>query len=322
MKLYAPIVLFAYNRPDHIRRTLETLSANDLASDSDLIIFADGPKLNADEEQIKRIVAVRDILANISGFKSVRLHLSPVNKGLANSVIDGVSQVITKYGRAIVVEDDLETSPSFLRFMNEALEYYEQDKRIFTIGGYNYPLRVPVSYKHDIYASYRCESWGWATWADRWILANWNTSSYSILKDPTKRAIKKFNRGGDDLYDMLLDWVNGRNDSWAIRWQNCLYEHNGWCISPIKTFVKNIGFDGTGANCGVNQEHNSASMFEGEYRIEWVVGLKPCKPIVNAVADYFRIQRVSKWKRCKRSLINIIKHYAQHLVKKNQKIIQ
>lgn len=293
MKELAPIVLFVYNRPIHTLRTIEHLQKNDLAAESDLFVFADGAKPTASDEQLELIRQTRNIVSSITGFKSVNLIFAESNKGLANSVIDGVTQVVNKYGRVIVVEDDLETSPYFLRYMNEALDFYADDKRIFTIGGYNYPLNIPSSYKHDIYASYRCESWGWATWSDRWSKADWDMSHYEVLKNPSKRNIKKFNRGGDDLYGMLLDRVNGKNDSWAIRWQNCLFENEGLCISPVKSFVKNIGFDGSGVHCGVSDEQTVDLMLD-RYCVTWIKNIKPDSKVISAFADYFRIP-VDPW---------------------------
>jgi len=307
MKYLAPIVLFVYNRPVHAQRTIEFLAKNDLASESRLFVFADGAKPNATEDQKAKVRETRDVVSSIQGFKSVELCFAEKNKGLANSVIEGVTKIVNEYGRVIVVEDDLETSPFFLRYMNEALDFYQDDKRIFTIGGYNYPLQIPTSYNYDIYASYRCESWGWATWKERWEKADWDVTHYKVLNNPTKRNIRKFNRGGDDLYGMLLDRVNGRNDSWAIRWQNCLYENDGLCISPVKTFVRNIGFDGSGVHCGDNESVVSAPMYEGEYTLEWVPAIKPDKDMTDAFSAYFHIVKESLLVKYKRLIKKTIK---------------
>lgn len=308
----APIVLFVYNRPLHVQKTIQSLSSNDLAKDSDIYIYADGQKENATEKQCKKIQAVRTYIHSIKGFRSITIVERESNMGLANSVIAGVTDVINRYGKVIVVEDDLELNPYFLRYMNDALDFYEEDKRIFTIGGYNYPMDIPSNYKSDVYASYRCESWGWATWKDRWNKADWNIENYKIIKHPNRYLINKFNRGGADLYDMLLDQYHHKIDSWAIRWQNCLFENDGLCISPVKTFVQNLGFDGTGVHCGTTDPtkflSKTALLYEStEYGIHFVKGIKVDKNIQKSIQNYFRIQKDSWWKILKRRIKAFVK---------------
>ena len=148
----APIILFVYNRPWHTQQTVEALQKNELSSESDLVIFADGPKANATEEQKEKISQVREYTHKISAFKSVTIYEKEINCGLANSVIAGVTEIINKFGKVIVVEDDLVTSRYFLNFMNETLDFFENDEWIFSVSGYNYSseiLKIPSNYKKD-----------------------------------------------------------------------------------------------------------------------------------------------------------------------------
>ena len=243
MKL-APIILFVYNRPEHTKKTVESLKQNELSSNSLLFIFADG---NKNEEDLKAVNQVRDYISTINGFKEIQMTLREKNFGLADSVISGVSDVIEKYGKAIILEDDIVTSPYFLKFMNEALDFYENDQKIFTISGYNFPVSAPESYKQDIYISLRPSSWGWATWKDRWEQVDWNPEENPILRN-RKSLHSLLDKAGKDLAPMLLKSVERKISSWAVRYSFTQIQKNTYCIFPLKSLAKNIGADATGTN--------------------------------------------------------------------------
>lgn len=245
----APIILFVYNRPDHTKQTVETLVKNDLAGESDLFVFADGIKENATQEQRNLINLVREYIHTITGFKSITIEESEGNKGLANSVIAGVTKIINKYGRAIVVEDDIITHPYFLRYMNTALDLYENDKRIYMVGGYNQKRIIPKLYTKDLFIIHRSCSWGWATWKNRWGNSDWNVTQYEKIKYH-KALVRRFNRGGNDMFHMLAMQMKGEIDSWAIRWDYAMFLNNAYAVLPCQTLVHNIGFDGSGVHCG------------------------------------------------------------------------
>ncbi|MCQ2319869.1 MAG: glycosyltransferase family 2 protein [Bacteroidales bacterium] len=249
--MLAPIVLFVYNRPYHTQQTIDYLAKNELAINSLLFVFADGPKENASFEQLKKIQEVREIIHNITGFKGVFIEESDYNKGLANSVINGVSKVIDEYGKVIVVEDDIVSNRFFLRYMNEALEKYANHKELYCVGGANYQFQIPKSYRknHDTYIVHRAETWGWGTWKRCWHDVDWNVSDFGVF-EKSRREVRRFKRGGSDLFPMLQAQLNGEIDSWGIRWDYHLYKHNACCIRPCKSFVKNIGLDNTGVHCG------------------------------------------------------------------------
>jgi GT2 family glycosyltransferase len=161
----APIILFVYNRSEHTRQTVEYFSKNSLAESSKLFIFSDGPKNEKDKQKVSE---VRKYLKSIQSFSEIKIVEREKNLGLANSVISGVNQIFKSYDKAIVLEDDIISSPSFLSFMNDALDFYKEDKRIFSVSGYPYPVKIPDSYSKDVFIAHRASSWGWGTWKDRW----------------------------------------------------------------------------------------------------------------------------------------------------------
>ena len=189
---------------------------------------------------------VRDYVKSITGFKEVHYKFALQNKGLGNSVIKGVTEVINRYGKAIVLEDDLILAPNFLFFMNQGLDKYKEEKSVFSICGYSNKVKVPKDYSYDTYFCTRSSSWGWATWADRWNSVDWeleNFDKYHILK-------KEFNRwGGSDCWKMLNDWKCGRNKSWAIRFCFAQFLQKKVSLFPVTSKVQNDGFDGQGTNC-------------------------------------------------------------------------
>lgn len=269
----APIVLFVYNRPWHTQQTVEALLANELAKESILYVFADGAKPGANAEVIDGICKTREYIHQISGFKSIYVEEAETNKGLANSVIRGVSKVIDLYGKAIVLEDDLITNKFFLRFMNEALEFYQDDMRLFMVSGCNYDFKIPNWYEKDVYIAHRSCSTGWGTWKNRWDLADWDMRDYDEFKKDASQ-VAKFCRGGDDMFPMLEEQIGGKIDSWAIRWDYCMYKHDAFCLRTVKTLVNNIGFDGSGVHCG-NQEVGMAPNYDYPlYQIEMIRGIK------------------------------------------------
>jgi len=276
----APIILFVYNRPWHTEQTLTALMQNEFASESVLYIFADGAKPEAMTEQLNSIAEVRRIIRTRQWCKEVIIKESDINKGLANSIINGVTEIVEKHAKVIVLEDDLVTSKFFLRFMNDALLFYKPDNRIFSIGGLNYLFPIPKNYKHDVYIVHRTESCAWGTWSDRWDKAEWGKVDFRSLF-LNKKEIKKFNRGGDDLIKLLQLQMDGKIDSWAIIWDYFHYKYDAYCLRPIKSFVKNIGFDGSGIHSDkMNGELHSGIQYDNsEYDIKFDIKILPDKNI-------------------------------------------
>lgn len=240
----APIILFVYKRVWHLNQTVNALQKNYLAKTSNLFIYSDGPR---DKFETKNINEVRSYLKTISGFKSIILVERREHSGLANSIITGVTEILEKHKKIIVMEDDLISSPNFLTFMNKALDFYEEEKNIFSVSGYNYPILISPKYKDSVYVAPRCSSWGWGTWLDRWKKADWEMRDYKkFLGNPEEQ--KKFGKGGEDLMDMLEYQMKNYIDSWAIRWCYAHYKNNGYCLYPTVSKIKNIGLDKTGTH--------------------------------------------------------------------------
>lgn len=246
---FAPIILFVYNRPDHARLVLEQLIKNKEAKESELFIFSDGPK---NEKATEKVQEVREVINSDEvkqGFKKVTVVQAPENKGLANSIISGVTDIINKYGRVIVIEDDSYCSCDFLCFMNECLKYYENNSKIWSIGGFsNIAIdKIPKDYTSDIYLMGRTCSYAWATWKNRWELVDWTVSDYNRFKfDFIKRY--RFNLYGRDRSFMLDEQMRGKINSWAIRFCYAMFNHNMFTVLPVSTKIKNIGRDGSGTH--------------------------------------------------------------------------
>lgn len=245
----APVVLFTYNRPWHTRQTIDALQKNALAGQSDLFIYSDGPK---DEQTGKAVQKVREYIHTIDGFKTVTIREREKNLGLAGSIIDGVTTVVNKYGRVVVLEDDLVTSPFFLRYMNDALEFYEDYPAVFSISAYNHPAELmpfPADYEFDVYCNLRNSSWGWATWISRWQRADWQVSDFdNFIACKSKKMA--FSLGGEDMVEMLSSQMKGEIDSWAIRWSYAHFKNHAVSVCPVYSYVDNIGHDGSGSHCG------------------------------------------------------------------------
>ncbi|MGN0161891.1 MAG: sugar transferase [Lachnospiraceae bacterium] len=244
----APLVVFAYNRADHIKITLDCLNANELANQTDLFVFCDQAKNEKAVEAVNATRSVVDEFAKDSAFHKIQVIKAKQNKGLAASIIQGVTDIINRYGRVIVVEDDLMTSADFLSYMNNALDFYEKNPKVWSISGYTSPLKSLEKYPHDIYASPRGCSWGWATWKDRFEKVDWNVSDFDeFIKDSARK--RHFNEGGPDMTEMLTRQVQGKINSWAIRWCYQESKENMYTIYPTKSRVRNIGCDDSGTHC-------------------------------------------------------------------------
>lgn len=232
----SPISLFVYKRLDTLKETVAALQRNTLAIESELFIFSDAPKTVDDEAEILK---VRGFIKNISGFKKIHLFEADKNKGLANSIIHGVTQILREFGKIIVLEDDLLISSNFLSYMNQCLEHYQNDKKIFSISGYTYNIKATNA--KDVYFTGRSSSWGWGTWQDRWEKVDWEVEDYYNFK--TNAAEKKaFNKMGSDLSSMLRRQMDGEMNSWAIRWCYHQFKHNLYTVYPTVSKVRNIGF--------------------------------------------------------------------------------
>jgi len=250
MKNLYPIILFVYNRPWHTEQVLQALQKNELADQSHLIIYADGAKSNATDEQKQQIEEVREVVQKEQWCKTVEYRFTEQNLGCRNSIIAGITEVLKEYEAAIILEDDIVTSPYFLRFMNTTLNFYKDKKSVYSISGHNLPeskMQLPPDYKYDVYVSLRLLNWGWGTWADRWMQVDWDKNFIPNFLSDTE-MVKAFDRGGDDLSKMLREEYEGKSDAWDIQFAYAHFAANAVSIVPKHSYIKNIGLDGTGTH--------------------------------------------------------------------------
>ena len=307
MNHLSPIVLFVYNRPSHTQQTIESLSKNLLASDSILYIYSDASKNEHDSIKVDQ---VRDYIRSISKalFKDIVIIEKTTNEGLASSIIGGVSDIVSKYGKVIVLEDDIVTGRSFLKFMNSALDFYQNKKTIWHISGWNYPIETDnIS---DVFIWRGMECWGWATWSDRW----------QYFKKDVEHTVSKFNK--DDISALNLDnsrnvWRqvtdnrSGKINTWAIFWYITIYENNGMSANISRSLSQNIGMDGTGDNCDDNDIYrlDNRVYFKQDMNFEFEEDLQENKLAVERIKAFYKRSRGSITDRIIRKLKKIISLY-------------
>ena len=241
----APVALFVYNRPDHTQQTLAALRANTLAEQTPLYIFADAPRDAATRAAHEEVLAC---VLDVQGFASVTLIQRERNLGLARSIIDGAGMLCARHGRVIVLEDDLITSPHFLRYMNDALDHYADDEAVGCVSAYMYPVNVPAGMQDTLLLPFPM-SWGWATWSRAWQL--FEPDGRKLVQALEEQALTSaFDRiGPGNFMRMLNDQIAGRNNSWFIRWHASLFLAGKLSLAPVRSTIHNIGLDGTGVHC-------------------------------------------------------------------------
>jgi hypothetical protein len=247
MRILSPIALFVFNRPWHTEQTLEALSRNELADQSVLYIFCDGYKKNETTEGIEKIKSVREICRRKKWAKEVIILEKEVNKGLAASIISGVTEILEKHGKVIVLEDDLKTSAGFLRYMNDALDFYDSEEKVMHISGYWFPVKKSAERLPETFFYRAASCWGWATWKRAWqnLETDANDLKEKIAQMP--QGIKRFNVENSYPHLMQLNQnIKGEINTWAIKWYASVFLHDGLCLHPNVSLVQNTGFDNSG----------------------------------------------------------------------------
>lgn len=280
MSVHYPVAVFCYNRPDHLKRAIAALQKNAGADQSEIWFFSDGPAGDGDQTAVAE---VRKVIANVEGFKKVRVVKNDVNRGLAASVISGVSKVMEENDACIVLEDDLETAPFFLDFLNSGLSCYADDSEIFSVSGYCPPIAIPDDYAPEAFRFSRINSWGWGTWRNRWSRVDWDVKDFEAFIS-NKSLVKQLTRQGKDLPVMLLKQQTGKIGSWAVRFNQACFREGKTNIYPVRSLVRNMGADGSGT-------HMRST---GKYRVQ--LSPKPLNPhpafenpqIRKAFRDFYR----------------------------------
>ena len=305
MQNLAPIALFVYNRPEHTRRTISYLQKNLLAEESRLFLFSDGPKTNADKAKVDE---VRQLIKEVTGFKSVKVIARDENLGLANSIISGVTKLVNEYDKVIVFEDDLLSSPYALQYFNEALNRYANEDKVMHIGGYMYDLKEKDLPETFFYRA--ATSWGWATWARAW--KHFEPDIHKLTEQFSKPRILRFSiEGTMNFWRQMREFREGKNNSWAIRWYASIFLRDGLTLNPAHSLINNIGHDGTGVHS------NIANMYDVQ------ISRKPVKHFPTEIKEnekayaairYFLSKR--KGNLLQRSMRFMRKMQAKYLVKK------
>lgn len=297
---FAPVVLFTYNRYGHTKKTIEALCKNTIANKTDVYIMVDYIE---NEEQRRNTQQLYDYLDDGQWkkyFQTVKITYQNKHKGLAKSVIEGVTDVINRYEKIIVLEDDIVTEPNFLEYMNDCLDFYKDDCKIWSISGYAIPEKKISGLNQSLYLSYRASSWGWATWKDRWETIDWTVADYKKFKYNIFKR-RHFNRGGNDLAFMLDRQMKGDIDSWAVRWCYSQSMQNRYTVYPVCSLVENIGCDGSGTHYTSANYNVQPVKFDtmNEYMLEYLcLDKKICK-------DFYVYYSGGVLERIKKSLISL-----------------
>ena len=263
-KNLAPIVLFVYNRLEHVKKTIEALKRNYLAEESELFIFSDGPKGDTD---IVKVREVRDYIHQVNGFKQVHVSEREENYGIEKSIVTGVNELISKYGKVIVLEDDLVTDINFLSYMNQGLDKYQDNLKVYSITGYSY-LQNEMKNGEPFFLKI-CSVWSWGTWKDRWQKYDLSCKGWEKLQ-VDRHLRKKFNYDNSYPYYSLLkgQFNDCKMNDWDIKWYWTIFKNEGLTLYPPISLVNNVGFDGSGVHCGKDQKVQERFLYNIEQQ-EW-----------------------------------------------------
>lgn len=292
-----PITLFTYARPYHTKRTVDALLRNHGVGEHDLIVYSDAPRTPDNTEAVE---AVRAYLQTITGFRSLTVHHRPNNYGLAKSIIEGVTEVLSSYESIIVLEDDMLVSPHFLTYMNEALHRFSNDERVISVHGYIYPVQHVLP---EAFFLRGADCWGWATWRRGWALFNQDGQAL-LNKLKRNNLVRTFNFNGTYSFSQMLeDQIKGRNDSWAVRWYASAFLSDKLTLYPGRSLVHNIGFDNSGTHCGVGTDYEVVLSASPIDLSAVVVGETECGR--EAFEHFFRKTKGSLFSR----LVQRVKHF-------------
>ena len=299
---FSPIIIFVYNRLHHLNTLFNSLQKNNLFKKSKVIVFSDGAKNEIDKDKIDK---VRELLKKRLIPQNSEIIENNVNLGLSRNVIGGLNKVFQIYDRAIILEDDLELSPFFLNYMNDALNLYATSENVASISGYMYPIE-PKKFSNNYFFLKLIESWGWGTWKRAWNIFE-NDSLQLKKKIDEKQLINEFNfESGISYYKMLTDNINGLNDSWAVRWYASTFLKNMNTLFPSKSFVKNIGVDNSGVHCSYTTVYDTLVNFDYK-KLEKNHSLESLSDRL-VVQSFFR---KIKYKRYLDNVINKIKNFVK-----------
>ena len=286
----SPLALFVYNRLDHTRRTVESLLNNALANETTLFVYCDGAKCKEDEHSVEQ---VRQYISSVSGFKNITVVNRTENFGLARSIVDGVGNVLKGHESLIVLEDDIETSSCFLRYMNEALNMYKEEENVWQVTGYNYPINEVIDESTFFFRGNSC--WGWGTWRDRWT--SYKKDIKQLEDTFSKEDIYKFDFDGvAEMWKQVQLNKQGKINTWCIFFYATMFLNKGLCLYPKKSLVRNIGHDGSGTHCSTSSEYTEQVLSNEPVIIEKQPVIEN-KITFNEIRQYFKLKQPGYLKR-------------------------
>lgn len=285
--MHCPVALFVYNRPEHTRKSLQRLNANRGINDASLYIFSDGPK---DETQQERVTRVRELIRQKNNFFRTEIIESETNKGLANSIISGVSAILERHKRVAVLEDDVLTSPAWFEYMSTGLQTYLCSRNVWSVGAYCPPLKLPASAQDDVFLSPLATSYSWGTWHDRWQTVDWQlTDIKEFWRDKTWQD--RFHGWDRSRLRRLKRAMRNPRGSWAIRWEYAAMKHSSYHVLPRHSLVTNIGYDIGEHSISQLQRQAatkySAVLHDTTFTFPEQLTLKP--EIIDAFAEFYHI---------------------------------
>jgi len=241
----SPILLFVYNRPTHTEQTLISLQKNHLASDSNLYIYSDGSK---NEDDLQVVGEVRQVIRNFQGFQNITIIEREKNWGLADNIVDGVTKLVNEFGKVIVLEDDLVSSPYFLNYMNDALDKYVFDESVMHVSGYMFPITQSPKLAETFFLMGITSCWGWGTWKRAWDYFERDAEKWINIITP--EMLQEYNLNGDyDYWSAMSLNYKGVIKTWACFWHASVFYKQGLCLHPKISMIQNIGHDGSGTHC-------------------------------------------------------------------------
>lgn len=289
-----PVAVFAYNRPLHLQRALESLSRCHRRKECEFFFFLDGPRTEAVRPQVTE---TRKVLKEWAGSFNAQIIERDSNQGLATSIVSGVTELCGKYGRVIVLEDDLVVGTDFLHYMLESLNEYEDEENVYQVSGFT--VSSPENLTTDVFLLPVTTTWGWATWQRAWEFFSWQPKDLDVAKSDIEWC-RLFNLNGTCAFlKMLDDRLSGRNDSWGILWWYAVSRRQGLVAYPKTSLVWNGGFDGSGVHCGSGEfagqrapESLSNSNFSGKLIFPASISYEGSH--LTRLENYFRGQACNK----------------------------
>lgn len=290
----APIALFAFKRPGSLEAVLEALSQNTQFEHTQIYAFCDGPKAGAASDIVQSVRATKHVLQCWQTRANIEIFANDENCGLHRQIPHGISYVLERHDRVIVIEDDILVSPFFLDYMNDALNLYAEDFEVMQVSGFmfNVKSKLPETFFYNVNSC-----WGWGTWKRAWRY--YNDDASALLKQLTKSpdfSMYEFNGGQNGcFYDQLVKNHLGDLKSWAVKWHASMYLHGGNCLHPNKTLVKNIGFGSDGTNCVAEDTRYNVEFAQRRIAVDRVPIVK-CAEAYAAVARIFSDQETTRRK--------------------------